>query len=210
MTTTVWFVSTAIFIALVLVSETHGQAVIQCAGFFPLTGKDARQGGIEEAVARKGLERANLLDDELNLNDTLIFELRTSDTESSISAALQAVNTAPLSALIFTSHDCVVAEALAPLLALDRGTHYTTCPSEYMKAFPNVVQMVPSERHQGEALADLIHHFFPEFAVGVLSSSSRYGAEVLGEFVKRLFILGTHLASSQQFYPGTQELWQVV
>lgn len=204
------FAMLLVFVVLVLVRSSHAQTtVIQCAGVFPLTGRDAREGGVEEALTRKGLERANEIYKATSPRVSALYVLESFDTESSVSGALQAVYSSPLSAAIFTSEDCRVAEAVAPLVS-QGGVHYTTCLSQALKQYPNVVEMLPSERHQGDALADLVLHFNWGFTVGVLSSSSDYGAEVLGEFIRRADLVGLDVLSSQQFYPGTQELWQVV
>eukprot|EP01096_Ripella_sp_DP13-Kostka_P003987 TRINITY_DN159_c0_g1_i13.p1 TRINITY_DN159_c0_g1~~TRINITY_DN159_c0_g1_i13.p1 ORF type:complete len:801 (-),score=334.83 TRINITY_DN159_c0_g1_i13:193-2595(-) len=200
----------AVTLVAIFVVVSGQDTVIICNGLFPLTGKDAKQGGIEEAVVRKGIERINELSKLLFPNSSVIFTLTSSDTESTVSGALSAVSSIPISALVLTSSDRAVAEAVAPILQQAAVAHFTTCASEGLTKYSNIVQMVPTEKHQGAVLAELIYHFNWKFTVGVLSSSSPYGAELLSRFISRSNEIDLSVLASQQFYPGTQELWQIV
>eukprot|EP01096_Ripella_sp_DP13-Kostka_P003997 TRINITY_DN159_c0_g1_i5.p1 TRINITY_DN159_c0_g1~~TRINITY_DN159_c0_g1_i5.p1 ORF type:complete len:835 (-),score=300.68 TRINITY_DN159_c0_g1_i5:193-2592(-) len=191
-----------------VVSCQEAQLFINC--LFPLTGKDAKQGGVEEAVMRKGVASANVVAPKLITRLPPKLVLNSVDTESTVSGALSAASKLPPSVFVLTSSNREVAEAVAPIILSFNIPHYTFSASEGVKKYDNVIQMVPSERHQGTVLAELAHRFNWEFTVGVMSASSPYGAEILAEFVLRASQIGMRILSSQQFYPGTQELWQII
>ena len=193
----------------VLVAQTEGVALTVLTAV-PLTGRDAKSGGVEEAVTRIAVRTVNRNPLNFFRGNQTTLSVASVDTESTVTGALSAVGTLPRGSYLLSSRDCDVAKAIAPIVESLGILHYTACPSESLIVYPHLIYMLPSERKQGVALADLVHRFNWDFTVGVLSSSSDYGAEILGEFIERADQIGLDVLSSQQFYPGTQELWQVV
>ena len=188
------------------------ETVLDFVSIMPLTGSRAFEGGVQEALIRKAVAFTNNRSVEFFPGD-LVFRLNqiSLDTGSEVKSGLTAVSQVNTATFVVSSFESEVVEAIAPVLEELNIIHYTFSPSDALSGpFRTVSQLIPSEGHQGTAMAEIVKRFGWDYTVAVMSSSSAYGSNLLSRFISRSSELSIDVLSAQQFYPGTEELWSVV
>ena len=192
--------------------STNAQTTLDFVSLLPMTGTNAFEGGVSEALVRKAQRYMNNRTDLYSPGPTVFqYNHISRDSGSSVKQALSAVSRVEAATFFVSSFERDVVEAISPVVDQLEIVHYSLCPSDGLTTiYPTISQVIPSEGHQGEALAEIVKHFQWDFTVAVMSSSSPYGSNLLSRFIARADQLHISVLSSQQFFPGTQELWHIV
>ncbi len=205
----------------VLLANCNSKVLILASLIAPLTGGNSTSGSSESSATRFAVAYVNknsysfidqkLLTQPSSTNYTLVFSAH--DTQSTENGALNAAEKAVIdSAFIITSSSESETLAILPIIFSGNRYQVSYCTSNQITNAQNpyLSRVVPADKNQGTAMADLLHYFGWAFTVGSISTSDVYGSGILAAFLKQMTATNATVLASQQFYPSDEQLWSVL